>query len=158
MVGDIFVIVQGIDGESSDAVYAKSIEAFSWHLTMSQESTMHSGSGGGSGKASVPDLHFVHAIDRASPNLIRHACTGRHVPHVKLVQRKAGGVPLDFLTLTLDDVVVTNVEQACARDIMIEHVTLSFARLTQAYVVQGASGGSLGVVTAQFDIKQNRAS
>ena len=118
---------------------------------------MHSGSGGGAGKSALSDLHFVHAIDRASPNFLRYCLTGKHIPEVRLIERKAGGVPLDYLKLTLNDVIVTHVEQAVSRALTMEHVPLSFARLKQEYVVQSATGGSQGTVTATVDVKQNRA-
>lgn len=157
MAGDIFVVVQGIEGESQDAVYQGAVEATSWHFFISQPSSMHSGSGGGSGKATLSDLHFVHAIDRSSPNFLRYCLTGKHIPEVRLIERKAGGVPLDYLKLTLNDVIVTHVEQAVSKAMTMEHVSLSFARLKQEYVVQSATGGSQGTVTATVDVKQNRA-
>jgi type VI secretion system secreted protein Hcp len=36
-----------------------------------------------------------------------------------------------------------------------EQVRLSFAKVKQEYMVQNAQGGSRGVVTGMFDIKQN---
>src|SRR5262249_18711767 len=107
------------------------------------------------GKATVNDLEFIHAIDRASPNLMRYCLTGRHIPRVILTMRKAGGVPLDFFKVTMNDVVLTGVETSAAGDACLEHVTLSFARVKQEYIVQNELGGSAGMVTATFDIKEN---
>jgi type VI secretion system secreted protein Hcp len=120
---------------------------------------MHAGSGGGAGKATVKDLTFDHSIDRASPNLMKYALTGKHIDQAVLVMRKAGGNPLEYLKLTMSDVIVTRVKPAGARDEAErsrETVSLSFAKVKQEYVVQNAQGGSGGAVTASFDIKGNK--
>ncbi|WP_144156174.1 Hcp family type VI secretion system effector [Paraburkholderia sp. BCC1885] len=154
-MADIFIKIDGIAGESQDATHADEIEVNSWRWNMSQQSSMMSGSGGGAGKATIKDLEFIHQIDRASPNLMRYCLTGRHIPKVVLSTRKAGGVPLDFLKITMGDVVITGVEPIVTGGNYYEHVTLSFARVKNEYTLQSPIGGSAGTVTASFDIKEN---
>jgi type VI secretion system secreted protein Hcp len=102
----------------------------------------------------IEDLVFFHDVDRASPNLMSYCLTGKHIPQAVLCMRKAGGVPFDFMRITMGDVVVTGVEMSAS----FEQVRLSFARVKQEYMVQNAQGGSSGVVTGTFDIKKNTAS
>ncbi|AOK55655.1 Hcp family type VI secretion system effector [Burkholderia stagnalis] len=159
MSQDIFLKIDGINGESLDDKHKDEIEVLSWDWEILQESTMHAGSGGGAGKATVKDLTFVHNIDRASPNLMKYALTGKHIDQAVLVMRKAGGNPLEYLKLTLSDVIVTRVKPGGSRDDAErsrETVSLSFAKVKQEYVVQNAQGGSGGAVTAGFDIKGNK--
>jgi type VI secretion system secreted protein Hcp len=156
MAADIFIKIDGISGESQDEIHRGEIDIVSWHWKMSQQSSMLSGSGGGAGKATINDLDFVHQIDRASPNLMRYCLTGRRIPKVVLSTRKAGGtMPLDFLKVTMENVVITAVEPTISHDHYFERVSLSFARVKQEYVVQSAIGSSNGTVTAAFDIKEN---
>jgi type VI secretion system secreted protein Hcp len=154
-MADIFLKIVGITGESQDAQHRGEIEIDSWRWRISQPSSMMSGSGGGAGKATINDLSFVHQIDRSSPNLMRYCLTGRHIPEVVLTTRKAGGTPLDFLKITMGDVVITSVEPAIYEDHYAERVGLSFSRVKHEYKVQDISGVSAGVVTASFDIKEN---
>ncbi|WP_028227614.1 Hcp family type VI secretion system effector [Paraburkholderia ferrariae] len=156
-MADIFIKIDGISGESRDAAHPDEVEVLHWGWHIAQQSGMHSGSGGGAAKASVSDLHFTHAIDRASPNLASYCFQGKPVPRVVLTMRKAGGVPLEYLRYTLSEVMVTRVEPAAGAGLVLEHVALSFARMKQEYVVQGATGGSQGTVTALIDVKQNSA-
>ncbi|AXF13433.1 MULTISPECIES: Hcp family type VI secretion system effector [Paraburkholderia] len=159
MAQDIFLKIDGINGESLDEKHKDEIEVLSWNWEILQDSTMHAGSGGGAGKATVKDLTFDHSIDRASPNLMKYALTGKHIDQAVLVMRKAGGNPLEYLKLTMSDVIVTRVKPAGARDEAErsrETVSLSFAKVKQEYVVQNAQGGSGGAVTASFDIKGNK--
>src|SRR5579864_7378330 len=150
MAQDIFLKIDGINGESLDESHKDEIEVLSWDWQILQESSMHAGSGGGAGKASVRDLTFEHAIDRASPNLMKYALTGKHVDQAVLVMRKAGGNPLEYLKLTMSDVIVTRVHpsgNSIDHALSRETVSLSFARVKQEYVVQNAQGGSGGAVT-----------
>lgn len=160
MAVDIFLKLNGIDGESEDATHKGEIEVLSWSWNVTQQSNMHAGSGGGAGKATVDDLQFEHYIDRASPNLTQYCLLGKHIDEARLVVRKAGGSPLEYIKFTMNDVLVTQVspsgvstDEARPR----EAVRLSFSRLKQEYVVQNAQGGSGGAITATFDVKKNAA-
>ncbi|MCA8281056.1 Hcp family type VI secretion system effector [Burkholderia cepacia] len=159
MAQDIFLKIDGINGESLDDKHKDEIEILNWDWEILQESSMHSGSGGGAGKATVRDLTFEHNIDRASPNLMKYALTGKHIDQAVLVMRKAGGNPLEYLKLTMSDVIVTRVKPSGSKageEKSRETVSLSFSKVKQEYVVQNAQGGSGGAVTASFDIKGNK--
>lgn len=158
MAQDIFLKVNGIDGESMDADHKNEIEVMSWDWQILQDSNMHTGSGGGSGKATVKDLNFIHAVDRSSPNLMKFCLTGKHIPEAILVVRKAGGNPLEYLKITMNDVVITNVQPMGSNleTRITEKVSMSFAKVKQEYTVQNQQGGSGGAVTAGYDIKLNK--
>jgi len=158
MAQDIFLKINGIDGESLDSAHKNEIEVLSWQWQVLQESNMHTGSGGGSGKATVKDLTFIHNIDRSSPNLMKFCMTGKHIPEAKLVVRKSGGNPLEYLKITMTDVLITNVNPTgdSKSESIQEEVGLSFAKIKQEYTVQNQQGGSGGAVTAGFDIKLNK--
>ena len=158
MAQDIFLKIAGIDGESQDSAHKDEIDVSSWTWQVLQESNMQQGSGGGSGKATVKDLSFVHDVDRASPNLMKYCLTGKHIPEAKLTVRKAGGTPLEYLKLTMTDVVITNVQPAGSSkdEIIKEQVSMAFAKIKHEYIVQNQQGGSGGAVTAGYDIKLNK--
>ena len=158
MAQDIFLKITSIDGESMDSSHKNEIEVLDWSWDILQESNMHSGSGGGSGKATVRDLSFVHHIDRSSPNLMKYCLTGKHVQEAVLVVRKAGGSPLEYLKITMSDVVITNVAPAGSNtdERIRERVSMSFAKVKQEYTVQNQQGGSGGAVTASYDLKLNK--
>lgn len=159
MAQDIFIKINGIDGESPDSAHKDEIEVLNWNWQIKQESTMHSGGGGGAGKAQVSDLEFEHFVDRASPNLMKYCLTGKHIPEAKLTVRKAGGNPLEYLKITMTDVLVTKVAPngSSIDEVKVrEKISLSFAKVKQEYTVQNQQGGSGGAVTAGYDIKANK--
>ena len=158
MAQDMFLKITGVEGESSDSSHKSEIEVLSWNWGITQESNMHAGSGGGAGKATVEDLTFEHYVDRASPNLVKYCLVGKHVDEAKLTIRKAGGNPLEYLKITMKDVIVSSVHPsgASTEERIREKVGLAFSKVTHEYVVQNAQGGSGGTVTATFDIKGNK--
>ncbi len=160
MAQDIFLKLAGINGEAQDANHKDEIEVLRWAWQATQTSSMHSGSGGGAGKASVNDLDFEHYVDRASPNLMKYCLTGKHIETATLVTRKAGGTPLEYFRITMQDVIVTQVNPAGVDTMsrIRERVSLSFARVRQDYVIQNQQGTSAGAVSAAYDIQANRAS
>lgn len=53
MAQDMFIKIDGIEGESLDATHKNEIQVLAWHWSVAQHSNMHSGSGGGSGNPAL---------------------------------------------------------------------------------------------------------
>lgn len=160
MAHDMFLKLTDIQGESKDATHPDEIEVLNWSWSIHQESTMHTGSGGGTGKATVRDLVFEHYVDRSSPVLMMNCLKGKHISNALLTIRKVGGggTPLTYMTISMTDVVVTLVQPQSPTndDIKVrERVSLSFAKVVTEYTVQNQKGGSAGTVSAGFDIQKN---
>lgn len=158
MAQDMFIKIDGIEGESLDTNHKNEIQILSWNWDVSQHSNMHSGSGGGSGKASVADFSFEHYIDKASPNLLNYCLSGKHIKNIQFVVRKAGGDPLEYLIIKFTDVIITHVGMAGSvhdESRPREEVRFSFTKMTQDYVMQNAEGHKSGVISASYDVKAN---
>ena len=160
MAIDAFLKLDGIKGESVDKAHKEEIEVLSWSWGMSQTGTTHRGTGGGAGKVSVQDLSIVKYVDRASPVLIQTCCTGKHIEEAVLSVRKAGGEPLDYLVLTLNDVLISSVSSggSTGDELVTETISLNFARFNVSYQPQDAKGGKAGgAIEAGFNIATNEA-
>lgn len=157
MAQDIFIKIDGIEGESQDSTHKGEVEVLDWDWSVSQTSNMHSGSGGGAGKCTVEDLNFEHYIDKSSPNLLQHCLTGKHIPEAVLTVRKAGGSPLEYLRITLQEIIITRVSPVYLNTMRVprETVSLAFSRVKMDYVLQNAEGNSAGTVAMGYDIKAN---
>src|SRR5256885_3506033 len=87
---DVFLAIDGIPGESTDAKHPGTIEIESWSWGETQSSTLGSGGGGGAGKVSIQDIHFVtKKIDKSSAKLLLSTATGEHIKDATLFVRKA---------------------------------------------------------------------
>lgn len=159
MAQDIFIKINGIEGESLDAAHRGEIEVLSWHWAVSQPANMHAGSGGGAGKSSVEDLCFVHRFDKASTGLLQYCLSGKHIPEAVLTVRKAGGSPLEYMRIILQEIIISGVESVGSYSVScpFEKIGLAFSRVRMEYILQNAGGGPAGTVAMGYDIKANKS-
>jgi type VI secretion system secreted protein Hcp len=157
MAVDMFLKIGGIEGESQDSVHINEIDLLAWSWGMSQSGSTHMGGGGGSGKVNVQDLSITKYIDSASHNLIQRSCDGRHIPEATLVVRKAGGDALEYVTILMENVIVTSVSigGSGGEDRLTENVTLNFAKFKVTYKPQEADGSAGADKIAGWDIQGN---
>lgn len=114
--------------------------------------------GAGFGKATVQDLTFAKFIDKSSPSLLLACLTGKHFDKATLTVLKAGGEnPLDYLTITMEDLIVTNVATGGSHgdDRLTENITLNFARVKALDREQTATGGIGECPQVGWDIPGN---
>jgi type VI secretion system secreted protein Hcp len=157
---DYFLKIDGIEGESSDAKHKGEIDLQSWGFGASQSGTMHSGGGGGAGKVSVQDLHFVTHVSKASPKLFLSCANGEHIKKAVLVARKAGKEQQEYLKITMSDLLVSNYQTGGSSHdgiVPVDQVSLNFSKIEIEYKEQKPDGRLGGIVKTGYDLKQNKA-
>ena len=155
---DYFLKIDGIAGESKDAVHNGEIDVESYSFGVTQSGTMAFGGGGGAGKAQFQDFHFVSKPSKATPRLFLACSGGDHFAKAVLTCRKAGGKQEEFLKITLSDLLVTSYglgEQGLGTE-LLEQTSLNFAKIEQEYREQKADGSLGGWVKAGWDVKANK--
>jgi type VI secretion system secreted protein Hcp len=160
MAVDMFLKLGDIKGESADAVHNEEIEILDWSWGVLQTGSTHSGTGGGTGTASVQDLSFSKYVDKASPTIVQSCCQGVHMPQAILTLRKAGGKePLEYLKVTLNEVLISSHSLGFSgSDQAVENITLNFAQFTIEYQPQDNNGAKKGgVVTGKWNIPKNKS-
>lgn len=160
MAVDMFIKIGDIKGESQDKVHSKEIDVLAWSWGMSQSGTMHMGGGGGAGKVSVQDVSFTKYIDKSTPVLMKACSDGSQYKEAKLVVRKAGKSPLEYLVITMNDVIITSVSTGGSggEDRLTENVTLNFSAVKLDYQEQKPDGSKEGgPVKYGWDIAANAA-
>lgn len=158
MAVDMFLKLEPVKGESRDAKHKEEIDILSWSWGMSNSGSAHVGGGAGAGKVSVQDLNVTKYVDKASPDLFLACCDGKHFNEAKLVVRKAGETPLDYLVLTLNQVLITSVSTGGSggEDRLTENVTLNFARVKVEYTEQTDKGAEGAKPKMGWDIAANK--
>jgi len=159
MSADMFLKIEGVEGEAVDHKHGKEIDVLSWSWGMSQSGSMHVGGGGGAGKVAIQDLAFTKYVDRSSPNLINTCCTGKHYPKATITVRKAGDKPVEYLIITMTDVIVTSISTGGSggEDRLTENVSLNFAKVEVQYTPQTKDGSAGASVETGFNIEENVA-
>lgn len=168
---DVFLKLDGIDGDSTDSRHAGEIEVLSFGQGLTQSATAGTGAGGGAGKAQFSDISFRHQVDVASVKLMLTSASGSHIKSATFSFRKPGQRQ-DFYTITLTDVVISavgQVESAGAQgplsfdDLkvspnaggLLEEVKLNFGKIEWAFIPQNADGSQGTPVKGGWDLGKN---
>ena len=157
MAIDMFLRIDGIPGESTDDKHPDEIEVLAYSLGFSNSGSAAAGPAGGAGKPSAQALSLTIFNSRASLPLFTALCTGRFLREATLTLRKAGAAPHEFLTIRLEDVLVTSQSAGGSggEDQLTENITLDYARIEFTYVGQRADGTSAEPQVAGFDFATN---
>ena len=141
---DIFLKLEGIEGESVDPKHKDEIDVLAWswglHVDLSGGTGM---GGGGAGKAMVEDIKIIKQVDRSSADLALHVFNGKSIPKAEIVvERDTGQGPFQYIKIELKDVLVTRVaiggkdtDEATG-----ETITLNFDEICVTYTPQMQDG------------------
>lgn len=157
MAVDMFIKIGDVKGESRDKVHKGEIDVLAWSWGMSNSGSAHVGGGAGAGKVNMQDVSFTKYIDKSSPDLMLACANGKHYDTATLIVRKAGEKPLEYLTIKMDEVLVTAVSTGGSggEDRLTENVTLNFAKVNVKYVEQKADGTAGDKPEMTYNIAEN---
>lgn len=159
MAVDMFLKLEGIKGESKDAQHKDEIQihSFSWGLT--QTGTGGFGGGSGAGKVQASDVTVTKFFDKASPALMLACCNGKHINQGVITVRKAGEKPLEYLKITLSDVLISGITQSNGGDeLVVETLHLNFSKFQVEYQEQKPDGSGKPAGEMAWDLKANEKS
>jgi type VI secretion system secreted protein Hcp len=159
MATDMFLKLTGIEGESTVDAHQGEIEVLTWTMGMAQSGGAQVGRGRGAGKVHVQDLALTKLVDRASCKLMLACCSGKRIAEGVLVIRKAGQTPLEYLKITMDDIIVSSVSLATSsqEDRPTESISLNFAKFRVEYKEQQPDGSIVPSGTMGWDIAANQS-
>jgi type VI secretion system secreted protein Hcp len=154
---DMFLKLGPLKGESKDHKHKDEIDilAWSWGLTNSGDS--HRGGGAGAGKVHVQDITVTKWLDLASTSILGAVAQGKHLAEVELYVRKAGENPLEYLVITMNEVLITSISTGGSggEERLTENITLNFAKFKVQYTEQADTGGAGKKPFFGFDIRGN---
>jgi type VI secretion system secreted protein Hcp len=154
----VFLKLDGIEGESQDSRHAKEIDVSAWSLGVTNPASGHAGGGGGGvGRATFTDLSVTKVLDKASPALLLAVATGRHLRTARLTVTSGGPRPTEYLTVDLEDVLVTSclLADPADPDRPVENVSFEYERIHVNYTQQSPTGGVGTVSTFGWDVVRN---
>jgi type VI secretion system secreted protein Hcp len=160
MASDYLLEIDGIKGESQDEKHKETIEVDSFSWGASNSGSFSSGTGGGTGKVSFQDIHFVTSVNKSSPLVAKATATGQHIKKATLYVRKAGGKQEEFYKIVLEDVLVSSYQSgghSGGNQVPTDQFSLNFAKIDFEYSPQDEKGGLSGKVVFKYDLKVNKA-
>jgi type VI secretion system secreted protein Hcp len=168
---DIFLKLNGIDGESATKGHEKEIAVLSYEQAL-DATVIHSGGGGGShaGSAKFAGVRLRKNVDAASIPLLLACASGQQISEARFTFRRGGG--FEFYKVTLESVLVTHVAQragtgaqyplsfdaldaSAASDGFMDEVTLDFSRIRWEYRAQRPDGAVGTITTGGWDTSTN---
>jgi len=168
-MADMFLKLEGIHGESLDAVHHGGIEIveFNWGLTNAASYALTQQEAANNAK--VDSVTVTKYFDKSSVWLAKFCATGHHIPEGKIICRKNTGqknerdahTKLDYLVVVLKKVMVTNIKwagkEATAGAVgAAETITLSFSQFKLHYTEQTSEGQKGGGHDFGFDVSTHK--
>jgi type VI secretion system secreted protein Hcp len=158
MAYDVFLKLDGIDGESQDEKHKDEIDIESFQWGLAQVGTTGGGGGGGAGRAVFQDFSFTADISKASPQLFLACASGEHIKEGTITVRKAGKDQLTYYTVKLTDCLVSLYNQAAVADgdRPMDEFALNYAKIEITYIPQEADGSAGTPVKAGWDLRASK--
>jgi type VI secretion system secreted protein Hcp len=159
MAVDIFLKIEGppIKGEALDSTHKDEIDVLAWSWGLSNSGNAQVGGGAGAGKVHVQDVSVTKYIDKSSTDLFLSTCNGQHHDTVTLTVRKAGTNPVEYVKITMTEVMITSLSTGGSggQDRLTENISLNFAKVKVEYTPQKADGSAEATQTVGWDIAAN---
>jgi type VI secretion system secreted protein Hcp len=155
---DMFLKIDGIQGESTDASHADEIDIFSYTWGESQPAV--ASGGGAAGRVTMQEFHFFMHVNKASPKLFLACANGARIKNAILTVRRSGGNPVEFLKWTLTDVTVASYQTTASvpsGEAPTDQFSLRFTKIETEYTPVKPDG-SVGVpIKEGWDLTTNRS-
>ena len=158
MAIDIFLKIDGIDGESTDVKHKNEIAILSYAWGEAQTAPA-GGAGGGAGKIAMQDFHFSMFVNKASPKLFLACAKGEHFKNAVLTVRHPGASPAEFLKWRFTDVLISSYQTAgdgATGALPADHASLKFSKIEVEYSPVKPDGTLGTPVKAGWDSKTNK--
>lgn len=162
MAVDMFLKVDGVDGESTDDKHKAEIEVLSYSWGVNQQKSGSASSAGNlaSGRASFQDFSVVKAIDKASPKLMLACADGTHIKTIRLEICRAAGDKQPYMEYKFTDVIVTSFRPGGSghgEALPLEEVSFAYGKAEWKYTQTKVEGGkAAGNVAGGWDLKANK--
>jgi type VI secretion system secreted protein Hcp len=157
MASDYLLEIDGIKGESGDSKYPDAIEINSYSFGGMNSGTHAVGGGGGSGKATIHDMKCTAPASAAGPNLFLAMASGQTIKKAVLHVRKQGsGEQQEYITITMENVLVSSYTHTGTGTGATDHFTLNFTSITKEYKPQKDDQSLGSAIKTGWNVKTNK--
>jgi type VI secretion system secreted protein Hcp len=166
---EIFLKLDGIDGESTVVGHEKAIVVLSYEQGIDRPPAPTMGGGGSSGRPNFSGVRFRKAVDTGSIPILLACTTGSHIKDARFTFRHPG-TGFDFYKVTFDDVAVVQIVQRAGVGVqypisfatlsagdddagVLDEVTLAYTKIRWEYVPQKPDGSPGSPIKGGWDIQ-----
>jgi type VI secretion system secreted protein Hcp len=161
MPADVFLKIEGVEGESSDAKHKNEIEvlSFSWGVTQAITGTVSSSGTFSGQRCDMSALVVQKLFDKSSPKTAQACAAGDHFPSAVLTLCRAGGDKQPYMEYKLTDVMISSYQVGGTGEggLPAESLSLSYSKMEMSYTKVGTNGKPEGKgASVGWDLKQNK--
>lgn len=157
---NMFLKLDGIDGESMDDQHKDWIEIESWSWSVDNPTSFAVGQGGQATQAHFAPINVTKNVDKASVTLWQNCTTGKHIQGGTISCMKLDGESrIEYLKIQLTDILVSGIQTSGhgTEHSVHENVALQFAKFTELYNLQQNIGSAGGGKQFGWDIQASKA-
>lgn len=161
MAIDVYLQIDGIKGESTDAKHQGWIECESvnWSITQPRSATSSTSGGHTAERADLSEINISKIVDLASPILAQTCAAGKTISKAKFEFMRADGhgEPVKYYEVELENVLIGYIAPSIAAgSFMHEQVALKFSKVKWKYCQQKIAGGAGGNTAGGWCCSTNR--
>lgn len=161
MANDVYLRIEGINGESEDERHRNWIEVSNVLYAAHQPSADVVSTAGGhtTGRAELYPLSFTKLADISSPVLLQTCAAGKTIPKAvfEFMRADGDGKPIPYFKIELEHVMVASITPDSGNGgIITERVQLAYARMKWNYTRQSIKGGTQGNTSGGWDCSAHK--
>lgn len=161
MAIDVYLQIDGIKGESSDVAHKDWIECTSavWSVMQPKSASDSTAGGHTAERCEHGDIVISKLVDISSPILLQTCSMGKTIARVKFefMRADSAGIRIKYFEIDAENVLIGAVVPSIkSGNILVEHISLKYAKVKWKYVQQKVSGGIAGNTTGGWDLQTNR--
>jgi type VI secretion system secreted protein Hcp len=151
---DMFLKLDGIQGESKDSKHKGEIDVLAWSWGASRGPASDKKNADPSAGLSIQNLSLTKFVDKSTPEVLEKLLTGDSIATGKLTVRKAGENPVEYIKFCMEGVDVTSQSGGGSggEDRLTENITLHFNQFRYQYTPQNASGQAGSPIFTGWDV------
>ena len=163
MATNIYLKLDGINGECTAEGHTKEIEILSWSHGFSQPTTsVRASSGSTVEKANHSDLSITKYLDSATDDLLKACWSGKQIKTAKIDCLRSDGAvdnkPVEYLIIEMEEVIISNYSiSGGAGDLPVENVSFNYGKIKYTYLPQKQADGIGGSAeSVSCDLSTNK--
>ena len=156
MAVNAYLIIEGVDGESTSR--SKAIDIFSFSFGGSLPTSFNQAGGESrAGRADFSEVTVVKAVDKTSPLLFQDCISGDFLKKVEIIYDKPlGDKQEDYFKIEMQDAVITSISLSGENENPTENVSFAFKKIKVSYNPE-VDKELKGFVEKGFDIQTLKA-
>ncbi len=156
---DVYMKIDGIDGDSTDEKHKNWIELLGFSNGLSQMGGGSSSAAGAhsGGKIDISEFNVTFTMCSASPTIAKFICLGKHVPKIEIELCRATGDKQVFMKYTLQDAFFTSYQQSGGTgSLPTESLGIRFGQIHWVYTPTDVKGKALAAKKAGWSTEENK--